>query len=193
VRCGKQVIYESYPWKQDLLRRKRLLFKYNSTDSLEKNFDAAYTVIEKSIFYSAFIIRKLIDCGGKISDEADQYTLRVEQIRPNTPINKMQRWLDEDSHDWENTEYVMVRGRDICNWLIHSYIFCLEFEENRIVASFYLSSDYDRNKVLYKVSLEDWVSYMNFIATDDVVEISMHYNEKIKDYKYIRKERGIRK
>ena len=30
-----------------------------------------YTVIEKAIFYSAFIIMKLIDCKGKVSDEVD--------------------------------------------------------------------------------------------------------------------------
>ena len=59
------MIFESFPWKQDLRRRKNLIIKYNTAEHFEKNDDTTYTVIEKAIFYSAFIIRKLIDCGGK--------------------------------------------------------------------------------------------------------------------------------
>ena len=58
------MIFESSPWKQDLRKRKNLIIKYNMADHFEKNDDATYTVIEKAIFYSAFIIRKLIDCGS---------------------------------------------------------------------------------------------------------------------------------
>ena len=65
------MIHESYPWKQDLLRRKRLILKYNCANLLSD--DSAYTVIEKAVFYSAFIIRKLIDCRVKVSDEVDAY------------------------------------------------------------------------------------------------------------------------
>ena len=54
------MIYESFPWKQDLLQRKRLILKYNHSELLSEENDRAYTVIEKAIFYSAFIIRKLI-------------------------------------------------------------------------------------------------------------------------------------
>lgn len=66
-------MYESSPWKEDLKRRRQLLLQYNTKEHFEKDEDKAYTVIEKAIFYSAFIIRKLLDCNGKMSDEADQY------------------------------------------------------------------------------------------------------------------------
>ena len=71
------MIFESFPWKQDLRRRKNLIIKYNTAEHFEKNDDTTYTVIEKAIFYSAFIIRKLIDCGGKLSDESENYSLKV--------------------------------------------------------------------------------------------------------------------
>ncbi len=55
------MIHESYPWKQDLLRRKRLIQKYNNAKMFEQeDSDTAYMIIEKAIFYSAFVIRKLI-------------------------------------------------------------------------------------------------------------------------------------
>ena len=58
------MLLESQPWKMDLKRRMQLLLKYNTLENFDQKPDATYTVIEKCIFYSAFIIRKLIDCGG---------------------------------------------------------------------------------------------------------------------------------
>ena len=56
------MVYESYPWKQELLRQKKLIIKYNTHEEYLKPNDLAYTMVERGIFYSAFIIRKLIDC-----------------------------------------------------------------------------------------------------------------------------------
>lgn len=94
------MIFESFPWKQDLRRRKNLIIKYNTAEHFEKNDDTTYTVIEKAIFYSAFIIRKLIDCGGKLSDESENYSLKVCSVQPLKPVDRLHRWPEEDSHDW---------------------------------------------------------------------------------------------
>lgn len=116
------MIYESYPWKQDLMRRKRLIKKYNRAELLADD-DRAYTVIEKAVFYSAFIIRKLIDCKGKTSDEVDEYLFHLKGVRPLKEIDLMHRWPEKDTHDWEHETTYTKFGTDICNWLIHSYIF----------------------------------------------------------------------
>ena len=63
------MIFESFPWKQDLRRRKNLIIKYNTAEHFEKNDDTTYTVIEKAIFYSAFIIRKWFVWGGKSANK----------------------------------------------------------------------------------------------------------------------------
>lgn len=183
------MIYESYPWKQDLLRYKRLLQKYNHTELLEKDDDRAYTVIEKSIFYSAFIIRKLIDCKCKVSDAVDSYSFRIEKIIPQKPITHLDRSIDNDTHDWEHISMVTIAGKEICNWLIHSVVFSLlVMEEN--VESFVVSSDYDRNKALYRIKIDDWIQYMDFVGTDYVVSLHSEYDEKIQDHKFTQKERG---
>ena len=49
-----------------------------------------------------------------------------------------------------------------------------------------------RNKTLYKISMKDWLAYIDYIATDNIVEMSSHYDEKAHDYIYTRKERGVR-
>lgn len=186
------MIFESLPWKQDLQRRKNLIIKYNTAEHFEKSDNNTYTVIEKSIFYSAFIIRKLIDCGGKLSDEAENYSLNVFSVQPLKPINRLHRWPEEDSHDWENEKKVTVAGKSICNWLIHSYMFFVVFNEDDVIDSFSVTSDYDRNKILYRIPLNTWIAYIDYVASDDIVSMSSHYDPKANDYIYRRKERGNR-
>ena len=118
------MIFESFPWKQDLRRRKNLIIKYNTAEHFEKNDDTTYTVIEKAIFYSAFIIRKLMDCGGKLSDESENYSLKVCSVQPLKPVDRLHRWPEEDSHDWENEKEVVVTGKNVCNWLILDFCSC---------------------------------------------------------------------
>lgn len=184
------MVLESYPWRQDLLRRKRLIIKYNTAERLSGNFEATYTVIEKGIFYSAFIMRKLIDCTVKMSDEADNYTLKIGEIRSLRNIDIVYRVPDENSHDWKNERIITVQGKKVCNWLIHSFIFLLTYGANGQVEGFLVSSDYDRNKSLYRISLEDWFKYIDFIVTDDIISMEGIYSKEKKEYVITRKKRG---
>ena len=184
------MVRESYPWKRDLKRRKLVIQKHNTAEYFERDKDATYTVIEKAIFYSAFIIRKLVDCGGKLSDEADKYKIHVKSIKPLRRVDSLHRWPEEDSHDWDNEKSQTVAGKNICNWLIHSYLFFAEYQENGPMHSFFVSSDYDRNKMLYKVSIDDWMGYIDFIASDEIVSLVSRYDISIDDFSYTRKERG---
>lgn len=114
-----------------------------------KNDDTTYIVIEKAIFYSAFIIRKLIDCDGNLSDEAENYLLEALAVQPFKLVDFLHRWPEEDSHDWDNEKKVVVTGKSVCNWLIHSYMFFVVFNEDNVIYSFSVTSDFDRNKILY--------------------------------------------
>lgn len=183
------MIHESYPWKQDLLRRKRLILKYNCADLLSK--DSAYTVIEKAVFYSAFIIRKLIDCRVKVSDEVDAYKFTLKGFHPRKNVDVMHRWPDENSHDWEHETTACTKlGKEVCNWLIHSHIFFLGVDEDEKIDSFFVSSDYDRNKMLYRIELNDWIAYMEFVGSDSVVALEMRFDGCEKEYVVTKKDRG---
>ena len=183
------MVYESYPWKQDLLCRKRLILKYNTVDQFNRNEDAAYTVLEKAVFYSAFIIRKLIDCKNKLSDEADKYVLRIESFTPLREINSLHNWPDNNTYDWEHPRKGTIEGKKICNSLIHSLVFFFNYNEEGTVVGFYVSSDFDRNKVLYYISVDNWLQYMTFVANDSVVAMDSHYDKAACDYVYTKKKR----
>ncbi len=184
------MIHESYPWKLELWKTKRKIEKYNSFRRFKKKNDVAYTEIEKGIFYSAFIIRKLIDCKTKLSDEADNYAFKVYGRKPLKHITSLTICPNENSHDWEKAILYTVNGKDICNWLIHSYIFFIGEDEKKPASHFFVSSDYDKNKILYMISMDDWLEYIQFVATDDIVAIDTHYDSKKGDYVYTKKERG---
>ena len=171
------------------MRRRQLIQKYNCAELLDKD-DRAYTVIEKAIFYSAFIIRKLIDCKGKVSDEVDKYIFHLKGVLPVNETNLLHRWSEADTHNWEHEETYTKLGTDICNWLIHSYFFFLSYDENGVIDGFYVSSDYDRNKILYRIELKDYLAYMDFVGKDHVVSTCMYADRDKKDYVYTRKNRG---
>ena len=82
------MIYESYPWKQDLRRWKNLLLRYNQPEQFDQNYDRTCTVIEKAILYSAFIIRKLIDCD-RLSTEADEWAVQAKKYAAVKEFNRI--------------------------------------------------------------------------------------------------------
>ena len=42
------MIFESFPWKQDLRRRKNLIIKYNTAEHFEKNDDTSNHLLIRS-------------------------------------------------------------------------------------------------------------------------------------------------
>lgn len=77
--------------------------------------------------------------------------------------------------------------------MIHSYVFRFQFDDNCVVSGFFVSSDYDRNKALYTISLADWINFVDSVITDDVVELVATFDDKRSDYIYRIKKRGKRR
>lgn len=103
----------------------------------------------------------------------------------------MNRWPENGNYDWEHEVTYTKPGTDICNWLIHSYVFFFTYDTNEKIDGFYVSSDYDRNKVLYWVALKEWIAYMEFVGKDYVVAVDMHFDNHKKDYIFTKKERSL--
>ena len=185
------MISDSYSWKRDLLRRKSLLEKYSASVLTDEEDNYAYMVLEKAVFYSAFIIRKLIECKTKVSDRVDNHSIRVKQYSTTGMNIHLLRKINADSHDWTNGKAITVNGRRICNSLIHSYLFAFGYGESGKVEGFFVSGDRDRNKWVYYVNLADWIRYIDIVGHDSIVEMSLHFNEKEKDYVAITKKNSI--
>ena len=183
------MIFESDPWKEDLLSYYDKIIEYCSSKYFQNDDDVsdkAYSILEKSIFYSAFVIRKLVDCKTKLSDEADCYALKVEIFESKKQFDNMHHWTSEDSHNWESSRKLTKQGKEVCNWLIHSLIFELVYNEDQSVEGFCVSSDFDSDKCLYHVTLNNWLNYVGFISSDDVSELHAERTEKGIKYNKVR-------
>lgn len=183
------MIYNSHAWKGELSLNQRQLIKHNSKAAFDRNFDLAYHKVESAILYSAFIIRKLIE-SEKLSTISDAHSIIIKKYLPIKHIDRLHCWCDEDYYNWDKSISKTMLGKNICNQLIHSYVMQLHFKEDNAVVGFFVSSDYDRNKGLFEVSIEDWMQYMDLVISDDVIARKMCFDETKDDYRAIKKERG---
>lgn len=183
------MIFESGPWKDDLSSYRGKIMEYCSSNYFQNDDDVsdkAYSILEKSIFYSAFVIRKLVDCKTKLSDEADCYALKVEIFESKKQFDNMHHWTSEDSHNWESSRRQTKQGTDVCNRLIHSVIFELTYNDDKSIEGFCISSDKNCDKCLYHVTMKDWLNYIDFISSDDISEFSVERTKKGIKHKKVR-------
>jgi hypothetical protein len=161
------MILESYPWKEDLLKMAKLIDRYNTPSHFRWNSEKTYYNLEKTIFTSAFIIRKLIDCK-KVSDEVEFYRFdKLLKYKSAKKFDNIHKWIDDKSYEWGKHAKVSLCARYICNSLIHSLIFGFSFQNDKVY-SFFIASDKDKDSFLLEIPLNLWVNYMTYVGEDDI-------------------------
>ena len=173
----KTLIFDSVFWKDELKTNYQGILKYNDIALLNENFEETYNHMEKHIFLSAFIIRKLVE-SKKLTDAVDNYEKQIIGFAPLKEITRLNRFEIFENYNLEDSKLYTVKFKNICNWLIHSYVCQLNFDDSDRVIGFYISSDYDRNKIMYNVQLEDWLDYINRVIDDEIAHIEFRYCRK---------------
>lgn len=182
------MIYESSPWRVRLTNIREEILKINTKENFENNDEETYSILEQDIFLSAFIIRKLIDCKSKVIDKLRDYTFVVDTYTPMKKIDFFHRWPEDDCFNFDESKKMHINEKRICNSLIHSYIFWIVQEyENGPAEGFYVSSDKDRNKILYHVSLTQYLSFLDLGINSSVTSQTLIYDKEKQDYIFINK------
>lgn len=184
------MIENSTLWKEDLKRFRDEFIQYNIHEHLEADDDHAFDYLQRDVFYTAFIIRKLLDSPGTVSDAVNNYQISIDSYKPKDRIDILNSVPNEYSHDWEHPQRIIRSARDVCNWLIHSFSFQFSVDDKGIVDGFVVSSDWDKNAELYHVKTEDWFSYLDYILSDTISHIHIEYSEKRGERVYTIKKRG---
>lgn len=171
------MIWESEPWKRDLENwRTKLAHRANNYDS------RSYITVEKAIFYSAFIMRKLFDCPTKIRDTTKQLKIPTERYTvPIEKINLLKHIINEDDFLSQRAFHEQRRLKEICGILIHSLAFELIYNEGKILGFFVTSDNCNVDneiKNVFFINIKDWLSCMETIIADEVT--SIHYSAKKK-------------
>lgn len=171
------MIYESHYWKDPLLTTAKWLV---SVKLGERTRESTYVRIERDIFISFYSIRKLFDTL-KVSDRIKRATTELEWHPNRNAVHHM---------NWEHLEllYDMSTSkkevRDVvflCNQFVHSFVFS-PYEENGRIGGFFVSSDRDRNKKLYRVRLKQVVTLFRLVGRDYPASLFFQFNHDAGTY-----------
>lgn len=161
------MIYESYPWKCDIATRAARLRRRKQ----QKRWpEASFAAVERDIFLSAYAVRKLIE-SNKISDEVQYSTIRAGAYQSrHIAVDFMNRHDLDSLYDLsvpsEKTEVSLL---DFCNQIIHSFVFCLAFDDNRAFDGLFVASDRDKEQRLLHFEIDTVMDALERIANDDIV------------------------
>jgi len=99
---------------------------YKFVEKPVTTLDEHYSLrLEKFFFISAFIIRKLIE-ANKLSDELenkDFNCIKYQRIRNDDFFDFLNRHHFEKFYNLEKEEKSFIKLENLCNILIHSYVF----------------------------------------------------------------------
>jgi len=178
------MIYESSYWKDDLLRIAKNLKKRKQ----QKRFsERSFANIEKEIFFSFFAIRKLVESkkipSSILSKEIDiQYYLSK-----NKDVTFINRYRTEQLYDLDRPAHKILKLIDICNLIIHGYVFVFLIGKAGGLNGVFVSSDSHRNNELYEIRIDGIILMLREIGNNYSNKWSDIYNDKKRDYDIVYK------
>lgn len=143
--------------------------------------------LTQSIFYSACIVRKIIEEENEAiqgiakcvemfpndnpTDHHDHYRLYCQKLK----VYQMPLKKDAANffHDYCYEDYEFSKAKEtqhdvksICNWIIHSYVWYLgsNVEDDQYRRGFIISSDYDKTKYSCYVPIDSWCLMLKYAA-----------------------------
>ena len=172
------MIYESQPWKQEVARHIRTIDAWTKKVHTQKGC----FLIERGIFLSAFIVRKLIE-NKKMTDRLKGRTFRCRSYKPFRPLSDrvMQAWGVADidkQYDLSKPSIVQSSFYDLSSEIMHSYIFVPEVGDNGDFVSFFINSYREQDNRLLSISIDAYQKALKLAVVDDVVSARVYKDPK---------------
>jgi hypothetical protein len=167
------VIFESWPWRQDLLRDASILRRWTDKPPTERR---AF-LFEKKIFTSAYAMRKLVE-SLKLSSDYGSYSVKCKTYPSLRPITWRDRWEFYEHYDMERPVEGSIAASALLNLIIHSFLF-LEFvdEDTESILGFHITSDRRRNESLWQIGMNEYLSLMEHVAADNPSNFAMRFDK----------------
>jgi hypothetical protein len=176
------MIGESRYWKEDLSRRARSL---RSRLSQVRWAERSFARTEQDIMLGFYSIRKLLE-SQKLSDEARGVRVRLIAYPSKAKAHQLNRHAVGDLYDLEKPREEIRDIIFLCNQFIHSYVFQLTFSDTvsngGALNGAFVSSDRERNRILYFVPLHGVLELFELVTNDHVNRMVMHRNPKRGDF-----------
>jgi hypothetical protein len=102
--------------------------------------------------------------------------------KPVTRTNWHRWW---ELYDLEDPRKKKVQLVPLCHQFIHSYVFSCAFDETRALDSVLVSSDRERNRMLFSVSVREIVRVFKSVGKNYPNSYRSKFNEAKRDYDVI--------
>ena len=133
---------------------------------------------EKEIIISFFLIRKLFETH-KVSSESREYEAEVYSYAPSGKrITKRNQHSIDEVYDLDNEKKIVF----LANQLIHSCTIFAYRNEDRNWGGVYACSDFERNKTIYRIPIEEIISIFKLVGNDYPSSVSMQWNDEAGNY-----------
>lgn len=152
-------------WKKELKKQARAIAFWRK---LSFCGDIAKHHLNRTVLYSATILRKMVEEETEAKAFATKENITLGKIVIiNTSLNAV-RYPYNGEEGWTfrgklcamnygEGQSVCVKAKDVCNWLLHSYVWGVAFNEDRKgFAGFFVASDFDKEKFVHYISFEEW-------------------------------------
>jgi hypothetical protein len=168
------MISESFPWKMELRRHLLLFNRWSKKYDTQKG--GFY--LERGVFLSAFILRKLME-NRKLTDALRDRSMRCKSFRAFRPLSdRVSRFFGifdpNKEYDLANPIEVTLSSFDLMSQIMHSYVFIpLIDEETEAWTSFLVNSYRNRDDHLLEVNTDEFERLLSDAIRDDVTEIQV--------------------
>lgn len=156
-------------WKSEL---KRLSWEISFWHKLPAFCDYAEHRLNRAVLYSATILRKIIEDETEAEAIAKEAKLSLPKLTTvhstlvaiRYPYTGEEGWAIRSklcASDYGKGQDVCVCAKDVCNWLLHSYVWGVAHNsERKSYAGFLVASDFDKEKYVHYISFEEWQKFI---------------------------------
>lgn len=173
------MIYESQYWKNELLKSAR---SFRSRQLQRRWHKATFADVERTAMIGFYSVRKLIE-ASKLEEKVANQNAAVVKFCSNGKRVLRTNWTHFwDHYDLANPLETVMPLASLCNQFIHSYVFSCAFSECKAFESLLVSSDRERNRVLYSVDIAEVIRLFESVGNSYPDNVQFVFNDKKDDY-----------
>lgn len=172
------MIWESAPYKEEL---QKLAKDFVSWEKRKRLNSADFVRIEMTTFSSAYLIRKLLD-AGKLTDRTRDSRVRVKMSKNIKNVTRLNWHRIEELYDFSLSHSEEITIRDLCNQLIHSYVFVVALNKSGGLDALYFAADKQRNKALCRIQTKALATVLRLVGRDNPGRSEWRFNVQKGDF-----------
>ncbi len=177
------MIWESYYWKNDLLKQAQSLRKRKQQHRWP---EASFARVNQTVMLGFYSIRKLIE-AAKLSNATidQQLQLATYPWRGNKPVHKMNWDKIDELYDLTSSSHETHDLLFICHQIVHSFVFTFSFyDKDGGLAGLLFTSDRHRHQRLYGLGIDHVIDLFEQVGKDYPNEVKGRFNPDTQDWDF---------